>query len=972
MSDSTSSCLAIAEKKAQKPGGCSGIFFQLFEWKRKLAKKKLFSKKLLPPARAKRFKGDEKMPNSKIHLIANENSGGFPSAKKGGNYGFEVIVPQKSEMRAPGLVARLMGLESIPASKRDKSKKGLHLDGFGDNEKECKSNCELDRQGMDSEIVVMKHDSRPEKLQKTGTDERRAVTRFGAEALQIKHVLARARKYHHHHHHHHHHPKLASQLMSPRIPSTKSASRSSRLIGAATRILEPGLQARSRAKGSLLTYHGSAFPPKTSNVTNCEGPSSAVMQNQLDYDASTAKPLMGQTSCKNCGNLVDVVDCKLDVPLPVVSDVFATTSVVSSQKNGRFFTPSPSPSHEQEREIVLLRSQEKLMSLATEKEGMDNVHQFCNKHITKRMTVPRDGPDIWNPSSQSVSTGEGDASSSTLKHKPQTQERMLSNERSSSASTMSNTGVKRMSSSTSSVNETKDFVALNRSLSGQVRIRSPTKVDSSKFDLEKKPSFSQNKSLSDVRTLETKRRTSNVMQGKSTAPCSAGVSQRNLRSDALVGKQKGFVASSWNCANIKSKQCSKEKTVKVNDNKTNEVVSFTFNSHLKQKTGIDSEKEEISNNIERKTCFQRPSPLRVDGLSAFLEQKLKELTSQEDYDLATGTPSKKSTAMILQELISALSSERLICCNGHMFDENFRFHNGPRQEGIFGASCNGNHHSPGSVLEASFSSSSLDESSGQGYHPYSMNNSYDQLEQLEHDAELTDSATTSSNKGRVVCELLIDLVNQIPGPLQSLYSFGPSLTRSKLTHMKDVILNAELVIGIDTVFGRDEAPELVIHRFLLDELDTMASDIMWRNFNLFVGCTDSRHQNKLKGFLFDCVIEYLESNCCRYLECGFKLWWTKLQQCLKSKVLAQEVKAEIERWGSMAGMEHDEIIEWEMSYSLGKWIDFDIETFEAGVMIDRCIFQSLLDEIVQDLVVGCKHQHCSSCNIYLPITNSHC
>ncbi|MED6217357.1 hypothetical protein PIB30_016980 [Stylosanthes scabra] len=954
MSDSSStvknssSCLAIAEKKAQKPGGCSGIFFQLFEWKRKLAKKKLFSKKLLPPARAKRFKGDEKMPNSKIHLIANENSGGFPSAKKGGNYGFEVVVAQKSEMRAPSLVARLMGLETIPASKRDKSKKSLHLDGFGDEVKECKSNCELDRQGVDSEIVVMKHDSRPEKLQKTGTDERRAVTRFGAEALQIKNVLSRARKYHHHHHHHqhNHHPKLASQLKSPRIPSAKSASRSSRLIGAATRILEPGLQSRSRDKGSLLTYH-----PKTSIVTNCEGPISADMQNQFDYDGSTAKPLMGQTSCKNCGNLVDVGDCKLDAPLPVVSDVFATTSV-SSQKNGRSFTPS----HEQEREIVLLRSQEKPMSLATEKEGTD----FCNKHITKRMTVPLNGPDIWKPSSQSISTREGDASSFALKHK----ERMLSSERGSFASTMSNTGVKRVSSSTSNVNETKDFVALNRSLSGQVRTRSPTKVDSSKFDLEKKPSFSQNKSLSDVRTFERKRRTSNVMQGKSAPLCSAGVSQRNLRSDALGGKQKSFVGSSWNSSNIKSKQCSKEKTVKVNDNKTNEVVSFTFNSPLKQKIGIDAEKEEISTDIERKTCFQTPSSLRVDGLSAFLEHKLKEITSQEDYELATGNPSKKSSAMILQELISALSSERLICCNGHLFDENTGFHKEPRQERIFGASCNGNHHSPGSVLEASFSSSSLDESSvsGHSFHPCSMSNSYDQLEQLEHDTELTDSATTSSDKGRVVCEILIDLVNQIPGPLQSLYSFGPSLTRSKLTHMKDVILNAELVIGIDAAFGRDEAPELVIHRFLLDELDTMASDTIWRNFNLFVGCAESRQPNKLKAFLFDCVIDYLESNCCPYLECGFKLWWTKLHQCLKAKVLAQEVKSEIERWSSMAGMEHDEIIEWEMSHSLGKWIDFDIETFEAGAMIDRCIFQSLLDEIVQDLV-GYKHQHGSSCNI---------
>ena len=51
MNDTTgkaASSLAIAEKRPQRPGGCVGIFFQLFDWNRRLAKKKLFSKKLLP------------------------------------------------------------------------------------------------------------------------------------------------------------------------------------------------------------------------------------------------------------------------------------------------------------------------------------------------------------------------------------------------------------------------------------------------------------------------------------------------------------------------------------------------------------------------------------------------------------------------------------------------------------------------------------------------------------------------------------------------------------------------------------------------------------------------------------------------------------------------------------------------------------------------------------------------------------
>lgn len=47
--EKTASSLAVVEKKPQRPGGCVGIFFQLFDWNRRFAKKKLFSKKLLPP-----------------------------------------------------------------------------------------------------------------------------------------------------------------------------------------------------------------------------------------------------------------------------------------------------------------------------------------------------------------------------------------------------------------------------------------------------------------------------------------------------------------------------------------------------------------------------------------------------------------------------------------------------------------------------------------------------------------------------------------------------------------------------------------------------------------------------------------------------------------------------------------------------------------------------------------------------------
>jgi hypothetical protein len=49
----SSSCLAITEKNnnnnQKQDGSCVGIFFQLFDWNKRLTKKRFFTKKLLPP-----------------------------------------------------------------------------------------------------------------------------------------------------------------------------------------------------------------------------------------------------------------------------------------------------------------------------------------------------------------------------------------------------------------------------------------------------------------------------------------------------------------------------------------------------------------------------------------------------------------------------------------------------------------------------------------------------------------------------------------------------------------------------------------------------------------------------------------------------------------------------------------------------------------------------------------------------------
>jgi len=501
-------------------------------------------------------------------------------------------------MKAPSLVARLMGLESIPSSKSDKSKKSFSDSDDGEESLEIK-------------VANARHESRPQKLRKTEANERRAVTRFGADALQIKSVLSQVRRYNHHRHNHHHANKLVSPLKSPRISSGKSTSRSSRLIEAATKILEPGLQATNRSK-CLLTSSISKCPTNNGIVTEMAGTRPQDIHNQSCYNSGIDKSL-GEHTCKNCGNSLDV-----EISRPIVSDVFTDFSSASA-KNKRSFMPS------HENDVVLLKSQEKIITHVDD-DVKKNAYA-CNESTSRRIYVLAKCDSSLEPHRGLEDDG---VSSFSFKHKIRTEERMLSGERISFESRNSNMQEKRVSSASASTSSTvsgnKDFVGLNQSPSGRTQIRSPTKEDRCKFDLERKPSSRQG-------------------------------------SDAQGEKRKNFDAFSPNNSNVKCKRGGCLKTDKINDNKMNKVVvPSTFSSPLKKK-------EETKSDNEIRTCFQRHRrPLTEDVLSAFLEQKLKELRSRENEELVTGDQPKRSPALILQELISVLNAEHLTCSNDQMFN----------------------------------------------------------------------------------------------------------------------------------------------------------------------------------------------------------------------------------------------------------------------------------------------------------------
>ncbi|MCD7452996.1 hypothetical protein HAX54_019055 [Datura stramonium] len=267
---------------------------------------------------------------------------------------------------------------------------------------------------------------------------------------------------------------------------------------------------------------------------------------------------------------------------------------------------------------------------------------------------------------------------------------------------------------------------------------------------------------------------------------------------------------------------------------------------------------------------------------------------------------------------------------------------------LVGNSLDIDHRSPGCVLEATFStdsylSSSPNSSSKDKVLAESVDSIYDEPLFPEPDRDLSDCA--SSLFARRSCRVLMtEHVNNISGVLSKI----DQLKGSKLSYAKEVVLNTELIFGtppeqqalpVDDGFS--------VSHFLLNELE-MLSSLLWMTFGQLLGCNDPKQMNQLKGFAFDCLLEYLDSKFGRYSDSGFRTW-IKLPSSMTKEILIADIIEEVRVWTEFVALIPDELIEWDMSHSLGKWTDFEIEEFECGIEVDRHILQVLVDEVVLDL-----------------------
>ncbi|KAL3626574.1 hypothetical protein CASFOL_030123 [Castilleja foliolosa] len=106
-----------------------------------------------------------------------------------------------------------------------------------------------------------------------------------------------------------------------------------------------------------------------------------------------------------------------------------------------------------------------------------------------------------------------------------------------------------------------------------------------------------------------------------------------------------------------------------------------------------------------------------------------------------------------------------------------------------------------------------------------------------------------------------------------------------------------------------------------------------------------------RRLMFDCVNECLDVRCGQYAKGGYKLWDKGVRTVRHKDKLADDVYKDICDWRQMGHFMVDEIVENDMSSKNGRWVDYDVEAFKLGMLIESRVLSSLIDEVVDDILV---------------------
>nr|GMD45539.1 uncharacterized protein LOC109182286 isoform X1 [Ipomoea batatas] len=913
------------EKRSLKGG-----FLQLFDWNIK-SRKKLFSNKSEAPESSKQ--GKENINGSALSQFQKAHDYGFGlDAKQNYDYhsALSVSGDENYGQRPPGVVARLMGLDSLPTSQvselyqapppyshsyRDSHYPRATSDFGNEHHTVVYENVRNKLDGFSMNPVEMR-------LQRV---QNLPIERFQTEVLPPKSAKPISVTQH----------RMLSPIKSPGFIPPKNAEY---IMEAAARIIQQS--PKSTIKSKMQYCSSSSVPLRIRDLRekmDAAQKSSKVFEvSQRIRDHNSVKHLRRQPTEKVQGQ--------------------------------------PEETHPQwaaevsKRDVSHSKGKEKSVSLAvqakTNIQKREGSAPTGNKTsvTSKEYTEGKSGRNRSNIQ-RSVEKRASSKTSNVLRQNNQKQNSSSNKDGESTKSSVSYPKERKPSSTNdiSRPSKTVKNTVVNRNSSGAAR--------SMATDIGKEPSTSRSKTLS---------RKEQLVSG-------------DIHSDGIVPSSilKSKDDKSVKC-NVTIEGCTNWDGVERKNGM--DVISFTFTSPIKKTVSGSTSSSQImekksilslisdscDNQSFPKSSITTPLGLNViggDALGVLLDEKLKELTSmvESSGQYLSENGSISSSANTLQDSAHSLDSQRIISTEHNRSQPNLirektdiqcdsvssplgvlqpkttkKWQQSEDIEEDSNGIYTGNERefsfqypSPASSLEPSFSAGSctLSDSNESFFGDGTKNHVAGSHEvrswsssialTVEDDMELLDSASSVS---------IGSSRNRKESAVAFTCADAKGSTYWELEYIKDILRNADLMM-------KESVPSEA-HRII-------SADLFDRLEMQKVG--SNKYVQDLKGrrrLVFDCVVEQLEFRHEQSILGSFHSWarWTTLVQ--KEEWLAKEMYREISGWTSMEDLMVDEVVDKDMSTQHGKWTDFGTEELEGGIEIEKEILTSLVEELVYDIVLS--------------------
>ncbi|KAA8527400.1 hypothetical protein F0562_034885 [Nyssa sinensis] len=920
--------MGVEKQGSKGGGGYVGGFFQIFDWNAK-SRKKLFSSKSDFPDQLKHKKrSDGNLPMTRLHLMDEEEILAASSIRGSSDYSCTSSVTDEEgcASRPPGVVARLMGLDSLPTSNFVDSTPFFDSESLQDahfqrkNLEFCHDHQIVHSGNLHHKVEAPVRNAMEPKPQKMIN---RPIEKFQTEILPPKSAKSIPATHH----------KLLSPIKSAGFIPSKNAAH---IMEAAAKIIEPGPQAIT--KGKMPPVGSSSVPLKVRDLKEKVGaaqkPSRLADTSRRPLESNAAKYLKGQSMNKSWNGSVDTTsfraysdseECSSGLKNRGKSISLALQAKVNVQKR-EGLNPNGSRSlfgQKEQREVMSrqpFKSQPNVQKSIHKKPSTDSASSVL-KQNNQKQNCPMEREKL--PSKPLVSNSQcrkplsGDSSSGRYKSSSKFAGNSKAGSRKLGLEVIDNK--KQVScSGTNNVSRKK------RSIAGNFHFEKNQRVDKMLIDKNGKPI--QSNLVVDRHFSwpeDSKRKGMDVVSFTFTAPMIR--SMPGLENSRQVEEKNNYFSA----------DC-RGKKVLLNSDSTNSTRLSSLGYNV----------------------------IGCDALSVLLEQKIREFTHGVEsacYKAGTAGSSASILPPSFKGITTTLMSYDKRSIDGMHADKSPDFSTTDPQglvtkyklqgvEGMDEHSSNDaeakklldcRHPSPISVLDPSFlsescnSSDSADTNSTEGSKQQCSSvqaqevigtSTSKKFHFVEADGELSDSASSTSTR----------TVARMHATTSSMKIFVGSTTW-ELEYVKEILCNLELMFK-DFALGRARE---IINPHLFVQLESRRRGVL-----------DSHGDDpKLKRkVLFDCVSECMDLRCRRYVGGGSRRWAKGLSVVRRKEQLAEEVYKEISGWRGMGDCMVDELVDKDMSSQYGKWLDFEVEAFELGVEIESRILNSLVDEVVADVL----------------------